>query len=283
MFTNYKIYIVLYILLTVFLNYNYKISTSHMKSSATLTIILGFIASIVCIILIPFFNFNFPKIWSIYIFLFTSIIFYTLHNRFSTISRSGCEVSTYTILKQLPSVFMILIGILLFKEPFILKKIIGALLIFFSNILVFYKKGVLKIDKYVLYGVIANVCMTIAMVIDINLSEYFNLAMYVLFIVLIPSIIIMLVEKVKISDIVLEYKLQNKLSLFITGICFSLMTIVKIQSYKYGTAIKVAPLSSLSVIFSIILGYILLNEKDNIFRKIIASILILIGVFLINI
>ncbi len=282
MFSDWKFYVALYIFFTILFNQNYKICTNHMTSSASLTVLLEIIASVICIPLIPFFEFKFSNNISVYIFLFIAIIFYTLHNRLSTISRSGVESSTYIIIKQLPSVFMILIGILFFKEPFIPNKIIGAFLIIFSNVLVFYRKGILKIDRYVLLGIIANICMTIGMIIDVNYSNQFNLAIYVLFTIFTPAFIIFLIEHVKIKDLLLEYKYQNKSSLFITGICFSLMMIVKIKAYKLGNSSVVAPLSSLSVILSIMLGFLFLNERNNLLKKIISSILILIGVFLIN-
>ncbi len=282
MLSDWKFYVILYIVFTILFNQNYKICTKYMKSSVSLTILLELIASIVCIVLIPLFKFRFSKNISVYIFIFIAIIFYTLHNRLSTVSRSGLESSTYIIIKQLPSVFMILIGILFFKEPFIITKIIGAFLIIFSNILIFYKKGSFKIDKYVLLGIIANICMSIGMIIDVNYSNEFNIAIYVFFIIFVPVIIMFLVERVRLKDIILEYQYQDKLSLFITGICFSLMMVVKIKSYNLGNASVVAPISSLSVILSIIFGFLFLNEKNNLIKKIIASVFILLGVFLIN-
>ena len=280
MLSDWKFYVILYIVFTILFNQNYKICTKYMKSSVSLTILLELIASIVCIVLIPLFKFRFSKNISVYIFIFIAIIFYTLHNRLSTVSRSGLESSTYIIIKQLPSVFMILIGILFFKEPFIITKIIGAFLIIFSNILIFYKKGSFKIDKYVLLGIIANICMSIGMIIDVNYSNEFNIAIYVFFIIFVPVIIMFLVERVRLKDIILEYQYQDKLSLFITGICFSLMMVVKIKSYNLGNASVVAPISSLSVILSIIFGFLFLNEKNNLIKKIIASVFILLGVFL---
>ena len=67
-------------------------------------------------------------------------IFYAIADRINTTARRGLEVSIYSILGQLSTVFLILWGIIFFKETIVLKKIIGALLILMGNILVIYKK-----------------------------------------------------------------------------------------------------------------------------------------------
>jgi len=256
--------------------------TKSMINDGAITIIIQFISSLICILMIPLFEIKFPTDIKVYIFLFLAIIFYTLNDRLGTTARSGIDVSTYSILKQLSTVFIIIMGILFFKEPFILTKIIGALLIIISNIIVFYKKENFKFNKYLILGILANISLSIALFIDVNYSKEFNLSFYVLLTFLIPLILIFIFERIKIKDMVLEYKNSNKLILFLTGIAWTLMMISKLKSYELGNIIVVAPLTSLTVILNIIVSYFLLKEKSNLVKKIIAAILIIIGVILIK-
>ncbi len=279
---DYKIYIALYVFLNIIYNQYYKISTKNMVSSASLTILLELIASIVCLFFIPLFDFKLPSNIYTYIFLFLATIFYTLNNRLSTVSRSRLDASTYMIIKQIPAVVMIITGILLFKENIIFNKILGAFIIIFSNILVFYNKRKIKIDKYVLIGILSNIFLSIGMIIDVSYSDEFNLPLYVLITMFIPAVITLLFERVKIKNIIYEYKCVDKMSLYLTSFCSSIMMISKLIAYNLGDLTLVAPLSSLSVILSVITGYLFFNEKENIFKKVIASILIIIGVILIN-
>ena len=53
-------------------------------------------------------------------------------------------------------------------------------------------------------------------------------------------------------------------------------------SNKLGKVTIVAPLSSLGVILNVIVSYLFLKEKDNLFKKIIASLLVMLGIFLIK-
>lgn len=283
MFHNFKFYIIIYLIVSVIFNQCYKIITKKMINDGAITIVIQFISSLVCIFLIPLFEIRFPTDYRVYLFLFLSIIFYALNDRLGTTARSGIDASTYSILKQMSTVFMIIMGILFFKESIILNKIIGAILIIFSNVLVFYKKDNFKFNKYLILGILANISLSIALFIDVNYSTEFNLAFYVLLTFLIPLILIFIFERIKIKEVVNEYKNSNKVILFLISISWALMMITKLKSYELGNVIIVAPISSLTVILNIIISYFLLKEKDNLLKKIIAGILIIIGIILIKI
>ena len=283
LFNNWKFYIIIYLIVSVIFNLGYKFITKKNINDGTLTVLIQSISVIICIFLLPLFGFKFPTNFRVYLFLFLAIIFYTLNDRLGTTARKGLEASTYIILKQLSTVFMIFVGLLFFKEPFEINKFIGAILIVLSNIIVFYKKENFKFNKTLLFGILANICLTIALFLDVNYSSEFNLAFYVLLTFLIPMILIFLFERIKIKNIIIEYKNSNKVILFFTGISWSLMMITKLKSYQLGSISVVAPFLSLTVILNVIISYFLLKEKNNLIKKIIAGILIIIGIILIKI
>lgn len=279
---NLFIYIIIYLIVSVIFNQSYKEVIKKNIDDGVLTILIQSVSIITCIFFLPIFEFRFPTDFKVYILLFLSIIFYTINDRLGTTARKGLESSIYVILKQMSTVFMVFMGVVFFKESFILKKIIGALIIVLSNIIVFYKKETFKFNKYLLCGIIANACLSLALFLDVNTSNKFNLSFYVLLTFLIPLILIFLFERVKIKYIVKEYKSCNKFSLIVTGFTWSLMMITKLKSYELGRVSVVAPLTSLTVILNIIVSYFFLKEKSNMLKKIIAGILIIIGVILIK-
>ncbi len=283
LFNDFKFYIVCYLIITVIFNQSYKIVTKKNINDGELTILIQIISIITCIFFLPLFKFKFPTNLKIYLFLFLAILFYTINDRLGTTARKGLEASTYIILKQLSTVFMIFAGLLFFKEPFVINKFIGAILIVLSNVIVFYNKENFKFNKSLLFGILANICLTIALFLDVNYSSKFNLAFYVLLTFLIPMILIFLFERIKIKNIIIEYKNSNKVILFLTGISWSLMMITKLKSYQLGSISIVAPLLSLTVILNVIISYFILKEKNNLIKKIIAGILIIIGIILIKI
>lgn len=276
------LFVALYIILAVAFTQFYKIVLNTSKSDGTLTVLLQFIAGLSALLLSPFFKFTFPTDWKVYLLLGIACIFYALSDRMNTTVRSGIEASTFSIIKQLSTVFMILAGLLFFKEQFVWKKIIGAGLIIFSNILIFYKKGKQKLDKYVLLGILSNIIYSVALFLDVNISDSFNLAFYVALTLLVPALFITVAERVKLSNIKKEFKNGNKKAILITGLCWGTMIVVQLRAYQLGEATSVAPLCALTVIGNVLVGYLFLKERANLLKKLVAAFLIIISVFLIK-
>ena len=279
---NWPIAVALYLLCAVIYNQTYKQMTKNMKKAGALTVLIEALAGLFALVYVFLFEFKLPKNPYVYLFLALACIFYALNDRISTNVRSGLEASSFSIIKQTNTVYMIIIGLLFFKEEFVLKKMIGALLIIFSNILVFYKKGAFKNKKYVFLGLLASFFNTIALVIDVNYSKQFNIPIYSSFTLLVPAILIFLFERIKIKDIKEEYINSNKKLVFLLALAGGSMVVLKLRAYQLGQVIVIAPLCTLTIILNVLVGYFLFKEHDNLLKKIIAGILIVISVVLIK-
>ena len=277
------IFVIIYIILYVIFTQTYKLATHNCKNDGALTVLLQIIGGFTTLLLSLFFKYTFPSDIKIYILLIIACVFYAISDRLNTTVRKGIEASTFGIINQLSSVFMIGAGFLFFKEKFIVTKLIGAVLIILSNILMFYKKGSTKFNKYILLGILANLSFSIALFLDVNISSQFNLALYVSITLMTPIIFISLLEKIKIKDIKNAYKNGNNIAIISTGIVWGLMIFFQLNAYKYGNVTTVAPLCALTVIGNVIIGYIFMKERDNLIKKFIAAVLIVISVILINI
>lgn len=280
---NWIIYIIAYLILGVIFDQGYKVATKSLKNAGALTILLEFIGTVAVLFAIPFFEMKIPTEPKVYIFLILAIVFYAVNDRLNTTVRSGIEASTFSIIKQLSTVFMIFAGILFFKEEFIINKFIGAILIILSNVLIFYKRENTKPNKYVLLGVLANIFYTIALFLDVNISENFNLPIYVAISLGLPTVLIALAERIKPKEIIDEFKNGNKPAILLTSITWSYMILVQLRAYQLGNVSIVAPLCALTVILNVIVGYIFLKEKDNLLKKIISALLIILGIILIKV
>lgn len=275
------LFISLYIISAIIFTQFYKVTTKTHKSDGALSALLQFIAGISALLLIPFFSFKFSADWKVYLLLGIACIFYAITERLYTTVRSGIEASTFSIIEQLSTVVLIVAGLLFLKEPFILKEIIGASLIIFSNIIVFYKNGQ-KFNKYVVLGVIANLCFSVALFICINISVHFNLPLYVAATLLIPALFILMAERIRISSLIKEFEFGNKKAILVTGLLWGFTIVMSLRAYQLGNVTIIAPLSALTVIGNVIVGYIFLKERSNLLKKIIAALLIIISVILIN-
>jgi len=252
-----------------------------MINPGSLTVVMQLIAGLSILLLIPLFEFKLPSNIHSYIFLFIACIFYALSDRGATSVRKHIESSLFTIIKQLSNVFIIFIGLLIFKEEFILTKVIGAFLIIISNIFIFYKKDSFKNNKYIYLGLLSTFFLTIALYIDISYSNEFSLPIYIAFTLLVPAILIFIFERIKIKDIFLEYKNSNKI-IILSGISWGIMMLTKLYAYQLGDVILVAPICSLNIIINVFVAYFTLKEKDNVLQKIVGAIIIILGIILIK-
>lgn len=280
---NWIVFVILYLILVVIYNQFYKISTKKLTKPGALTVLLQIIGALAVLLVSPLFEIKFPTDIKVYIFLGLALIFYSISDRLNTTVRSGIEASTFSMIKQLSTVFMIFAGLIFLKEPFVINKFIGAILIIASNILIFYKKGEGKPNKYIILGIIANICYTIALFLDVNISNNFNLPFYITISLGIPAILIAIIEKIKITDIKNEFINGNHKAICITGITWSLSILVQLRAYQLGEVSVVAALCALSVILNVIFGYFFQNEKENLTKKIIAALLIILGIILIKV
>ena len=131
--TNWVIAVIIYLIFAVIFNQGYKSITKNMKNAGALTVLMEGIAGLFCLLLIPLFELKIPENSFVYLFLGLACIFYALNDRISTDVRKGVESSVFSIIKQVSTVYMIIASILIFKEEFVLTKVIGACLIVISS------------------------------------------------------------------------------------------------------------------------------------------------------
>ena len=260
----------------------FKLATRKTKNDGAMTVLTQLTAGISILLLVPFFQWSFPTDWKVWLFLGLAIIFYTINDRLNTTTRKNLDISTENTLRQLSNVFIIIIGIIFFKEDIILMKLLGGLIIIGSNILLVMEKGKFVFNKYIIFQLISVLSFSIAISLDIEINEQFNLPIYIGMTLIIPAILIILFERLSFNKIVNEYKEGNKTAIIITGITWGIAILFNLRAYVFGNVTTVAPISSLNVLINVIVAYLFLKEKDNLFRKIIAAIGIILGILLIT-
>lgn len=276
---NITIYLALYVLFTQF----YKMATQKSKDDGALTILLQFLSGAIVLLLVPFFEIKFPQNVNTYIFLIIACVFYAIADRVNTTARRGLEVSVYSILGQLSTVFIMAWGILFFKEEIIIKKLLGTVLILLGNIIVLYEKGKFQWNKYILFSLLGNLSMSIAISVDVGISEQFNLPIYAGSTLIIPSLLLFVVERKKLKDIVAEFKEGDRKSILVVSASWGIMIIAMLRAYQFGSITTITPLCALTTILNVFFAYFALKEKDSLLKKIVAALIVVIGIILIEI
>ena len=280
---SWEFWVFIYLFSAVIFAQTFKKANRRMKDAGALTIILELLTGVCAIIFIPFFPIVFPTNFNIYLILFAVTVIYAATDRLNIEARYGLEPSTFSMLKQLSTVFLIILGFLFLKEKLLINQLLGALLIISSNILLTYNKGKFRINKYFIMSIISNLLFAVAMLINVNISNNFNIAIYTIITVSIPSFFIYIFGKYDFKALKNEYKRYNKKELYISAFTWCLMLISSVKAYQYGSIIVVAPLLALTSILNAMVEFIFNRDKNKFIQKLIAAILIIIGIILIKI
>ena len=275
--------ITVHLVLSVIFIHAYKLATKRSENDGALAIILQAIGGLITILFIPLFKIQFPANIKTYLLLGTACIFYAIAERLFVVARRGLDVSTYSILEQTLTIFLIILGLLFFNERLVINKIIGTLFVIVGNIIVLFKKGKFKFSKYTIVGLLGNLSLAIACVIDVGISDQFNLPIYVSITLIVPAFMTFLVDKIKLSDIINDVKRGNKRAILLVGATWGLMMLTRIRAYLFGSITTIAPITSITTVLNVLVAYFVLKEKDSLPRKLLAALFVVFGIVLINI
>lgn len=279
---DWQIWTILYLISAVIFASSFKKANRKMKNAGSLTILLEIFTALFAILFIPLFDIKFPSNPIIYLTLFIVCIIYAFTDRLNIEARYGLDPSIFSMLKQLSTVFMIIFGFIFLDEKPVFLKIFGACIIIFSNLLLSYDKGKLKINKYFIMCFISNFLFAVAMMINVGISDNFNLAFYTICTVSIPALLIFIFGKHSIKDLKNEFKLYDKKLFLTASLTWCLMLISSVKAYQLGNVSVVAPLFALTSILNAIIEYIFNKNKNKFVLKIISAILIILGIILIK-
>lgn len=281
-FGSWKFFAILYLTSSVIFAQTFKKANRNMKNAGSLTILLEVFTAFFALFFIPFFKFTIPSDINIYLTLLAVVIIYAVTDRLNIEARYGLDPSIFSMLKQLSTVFLMIFGFVFLKEKIILKKIIGAFVIIIANFILTIDNGKIKINKYFIMCFISNFLFAVAMLINVNISDNFNLAFYTIMTVFLPSLLIFIFGRHSIKVLVQEFNLYDKKKFLVASFCWSLMLISSVRAYQLGNVTIVAPILTLTSILNTIYEYFLAKNKNKFAQKLIASFMIILGVLLIR-
>lgn len=275
-------FVFIYLLSSTIFVRAFKRANRNMKDANSLTVLLEIFTALFALLLIPLFEIKFPSDPKIYLILLATTIIYAITDRLNIEARYGLNPSTFSMLKQLSTVFMIIFGIVFLKEALVPIKIIGAVLIIFSNLLISYNNGKFEINKYFVMCFISNFLFAVAMLINVNISDYFNLAIYTIITVSIPALFISLFKRLSLHKLKEEFTLYKRREFILAGATWCLMLVSSVRAYQLQSVTIVAPLFALTSLINAIIELIFDKDRKRFLIKIISALLIITGVILIK-
>jgi uncharacterized membrane protein len=272
--------LVAYLVFIVLFFQSYKLAVRNAKRDGAATVLLQLIAGVSILLLAPLLALDFPTSPKYWLLIIIASIFYALNDRLQTTARKHLPVSTYSIINQFTTIFLIAIGLVIFKEPLVTTKLVGAGLILLANILLVYKRDGVKINRNIWVAILATLVFSVAISVDIGISKQFNLPFYIMLTLIIPAVMVFFVERIKTKEVVDEYKSKSKNWYLITGVSWGLAIFFSLRSFNFGNVTTIVPLQATAVLLNVLMAYLFLGEREERLKKIIAAGLVIVGVYL---
>ena len=242
-------------------------------------VLLQFIIALTLLFLIPFeettYLFNPTNLVILFFVILGTAVIAILFVR----GRQLEEASNVPIGIQTSRVWNLIGAALILGEPITTYKILGVTLIIIGNLLVLYKGQKIKLSKGMVIIIIASLLFATINFGDKYLLRTFSTALYNFILYSVSSIILFAFIGLDFKKIKNEYKLHGPISLLV-GMVFGVNMYFFQKAIQLGEVSRVAPINGISIIFTVLLGILLLNEKENLWKKILAAIIVFTGAYL---
>ena len=193
------------------------------------------------------------------------------------------EASEATILLSGRVLITIAASIVFFHEIFSLQKIVGTILILLSIFLVTNLKKGFRFNHGAMYIFVTALCSGIAIIVDSYAVKQYDAVSYntIVNILMVPILIIFYPKILRQWKPFLKPDfLKKMLPLVVVSFIQSILYLLSLVTP--GITAQASVIRQVSVILTVILAVLFLKERDNLFRKLVAAILVTMGVILLQ-
>ena len=227
-----------------------------------------------------FYQFEVSLDWRHWLLTAFSTIAFAFSTKFLFKAYNKTDVSLVLIIYKLNVVIVAIIGIILLKETYNTTQSLGLFLILISSISLVFKPRTGKLlPEGIIYVVLAAILTSFASVSDKIILNHFSPFTYAFINNAMIAAVFMLKKNV-VGEAITIVKKDFKL-LFIGSLFMTIGFVFILVALQLGDVSKILPVySGLGLLIPVLIGIIFLNERQEITKKLIASIVIILGSWL---
>lgn len=226
---------------------------------------------------------NFNVDLSIWLWLFLSIVVYTLASTLNFKAFQVTDVSTATILTRSAPLWILIGGTLIFREMLTLRQIFGSFLVILSIVILGLTSKRIRFQRGELYALFSGLMFGIGALFDKGLLNFFNLAWYQFLSLILTSVSIYVFYRKEISLDGLLSKKVTLLMIALMGILLTIGNVFLFTAYKSNGFVSLTNIiTQVRIPIISVFGIVFLKEREKIPNKLLATILILVGAILLR-
>ena len=210
------------------------------------------------------------------------LVIWGLNGRFEYFAKKHTEASVFSIIIKLGPVMSFFLALIFLGETFTLSKLAGVILIVTANIILL--AGNLrhaKIDpRGVRYTLLLALILSVAWLFDAVNVKAWGVGVFCMFSFFAPVVISSFFPTIKKKQLVRELELTPWWQFLVLGFFNLIGYGFMLKALTLGEASNVMPIATSTTPFVVLIGILLLGERDSLVRKIFSSILVLIAIYL---
>jgi drug/metabolite transporter (DMT)-like permease len=248
----------------------------------TYAIVFQLLVSFSILIYVLFTGFNIPSLKPILFNLVLMTILYAVANFTLYKGLQLIEASEMTILLSSKSIWTMWAATIFLNEKITPLRIIGTLLIISGVIVISWKKKVLKFNKGYTLILISAALFGLAFTNDAFILEVIEAPSFSVLAFGFPAIALLLIRPKSFKELRFFFQKNRLIKVLEASLFYSIAAVTIYAAYRAGGNVsQISPITQLTIVINVILSYIFLKERNFLLRKIIGSLLALVGVLLI--
>ena len=196
------------------------------------------------------------------------------------------EISQLEILSTTRSIWFLVLGIVFYNEAFTVHKFVGIILIVGGLGVIYWRNGGLKaFGKPQILMMFYAFIMSASTALDKFILNSLSVGVYQVLAYILPAILTMIFIPASIKNMGPLFKLnKSNLQVVASAVLHTIAAFSVFTVYKFGGELsKVGPITQTSTVLTVLLGILLLGERQNALRKIIGAAIVVVGVVFIKV
>ncbi|KKT48664.1 MAG: hypothetical protein UW42_C0050G0002 [Candidatus Collierbacteria bacterium GW2011_GWB1_44_197] len=223
-----------------------------------------------------------PNLYALIPNLIITSLFYCVGNLFIFHAFKKAEASEVSIIFATSAIWSAVSAVLFLNETLDLTKVVGILTVFAGVVVTTMKKSRWFLSLGHIYALLGALLFGLAFTNDAFILGSFNsVSSYMILAFSLPAVTSILIKPRAIIEVGHFLKIKTLLKVFLCGVFYALSAVAVFTAYKIGgKASIVSSIQQTSIIFTVLMGYVFLGEKDNLKNKVIGVLLAFGGVIL---
>lgn len=253
------------------------------ESSLSYAFLLNFVTGLM---FIPFLvmEFALPTKVLPWILVFVSSVLWAVIGVVGLKSIKMVHVSIREPIFEIKLIMLLILSAVFLREVFTLEKALGTFVIFMGFLVLYVgrRTALFKLsDVGIQLTVLAALLVAIVSIIDKYAMNFFTAGTYGFLVFFVPGLFLSFFAFRRKSK--LESLVRNKLkTVIVVTILAALFYFLTLKAYELVDVSIAFPIIRISTLLAVLGGIIFLGERENIVRKIVATLIVLVGVVLVS-